>query len=71
MRSEGVVDPVSERVAQLLLGHAAVQGQGGDQHHVVHAGRGRHLEDLLDHELADVGGAHRRQGERHVVESRS
>jgi len=53
--SEGVVDPVPERVAQLGLGHAPVQGEGRHEHDVVHAGRRRHLEDLFDHHLADVG----------------
>ena len=36
---EGLVDPVAQGVAQLGLGHPAVQGQGGDEHHVVDAGR--------------------------------
>jgi hypothetical protein len=66
--SEGVVHPVAHGVAQLGLGHAAVQRQGGDQVHVVDAGLGRHVEHGLDDALADVGPAHRRQGQRHVVE---
>ncbi len=35
---EGVEDAVTEGVAQLVVGHPPVQGQGDDQHDVVHAG---------------------------------
>ena len=66
---EGVVDPVAQGVAQLGLGHAAVERQGGDQHHVVHPGGRRQVEHLLDDELADVGGLHRGQREGDVVEA--
>ena len=66
---ERVIDAVAQGVAQLLFGHAAVQGQGGDQHHVVHAGLGGHVQDGLDHHLADVGCLHRGQGQGHVVEA--
>jgi len=66
---EGVVDPVAQGVPQLGLGHAAVQGQGGDEDHVVHPGVGRHVEDGLDHHLADVGRLHGRQRQRDVVEA--
>ncbi len=69
VRSEGVVDPVAEGVAQLLLGHAPVQRERGDQHDVVDARLGRHVEHGLDHHLADVGRLHRRQRERDVVEA--
>ena len=55
-------------MAQLGVGHAAVQRQRRDQHDVVDAGLGRQLEHLLDHELADVGAAHGGQRQRHVVE---
>ena len=65
---ERVEDAVAERVAELGVGHAAVEGEGGDEHDVVDAGLGRQVEDGLDHPLADVGGAHRRQRERDVVE---
>ena len=65
---EGVEDAVAERVAQLGVGHAPVQRQRGDEHHVVHAGLGGELEHLLDHELADVGAAHGGKRQRHVVE---
>ena len=65
---EGVVDAVTQGVAQLGVGHAAVQRQRRDEHHVVHAGLGGQLEDLLDHQLAHVGAAHGRQRQRDVVE---
>ena len=51
---EGVVDPVAQRVTQLVLGHAPVQGQRGNEHHVVDPGVGRHVEHGLDDHLADV-----------------
>ena len=69
VRGEGVVDPVAERVAQLVLGHAPVQGERGDQHDVVDARLGRHVEHRLDDHLADVGRLHRRQRQRDVVEA--
>ena len=68
MRGEGVVDAVADGVAQLGLGHAAVQGEGGDEVDVVDAGRGGQVEHRLDDPLADVGPAHRRQRQRDVVE---
>ncbi len=55
-------------MAQLGLGHAPVQRQGGDDVHVVHAGVGGEVEHRLDDALADVGAAHRRQRQRDVVE---
>ena len=65
---EGVIDPVADGVAQLGLGHAPVQGQGGDEVDVVDArGRG-HVQDGLDDALADVGPPHRGQGQGDVVE---
>ena len=65
---EGVVDPVADGVAQLGLGHAAVQGEGGDDVDVVDAGLGRQVEHRLDDALAHVGAAHGRQRQRDVVE---
>ena len=65
---EGVVDPVADGVAQLGLGHAPVQGQGGDQLHVVDPGGGGLVEHGLDDPLADVGAGHGRQRQRDVVE---
>ena len=65
---EGVEDALAQRVTKLGVGHASVQCQRRDQHHVVDAGLGRQLEDLLDDELAHVGPAHGGQGQRHVVE---
>ena len=66
---ERVVDPVADGVAQLGLGHAAVQGQGGDEVHVVHAGGGGDVEHGLDDPLAHVGPPHRREGQADVVEA--
>ena len=68
MRREGVEDAVAQGVAQLGVGHAPVQRQRRDQHHVVDAGLGGQLENLLDHELAHVGTAHGGERQRHVVE---
>ncbi|CAB4816141.1 unannotated protein [freshwater metagenome] len=56
--SEGVVHAVAERVAKLVLGHAAVQRERRDDVHVVHAHLGSGVEDRLDDTLADVGAAH-------------
>ena len=57
-RGEGVVDAVADGVAQLGLGHPAVQGEGGDEVDVVDAGVGGQVEHGLDDPLADVGPAH-------------
>ena len=65
---ERVVHAVAEGVAQLGLGHPPVQGEGGDQVHVVDAGLGGEVEHGLDHPLAHVGPAHLRQRQAHVVE---
>ena len=53
---------------QLGRGHAAVHGQRRDQVDVVHARAVGALEHLLDHLLAHVRRAHRRQRQRDVVE---
>ena len=55
-------------MAQLGLGHAPVQGEGGDEVDVVDAGRGRQVEHRLDDPLAHVGPAHRGQRQADVVE---
>ena len=68
LRGEGVEHPLAQGVAQLVVGHPAVQGQSRDQVHVVHPRGGRHVEDLLDDPLADVGAPHGRQRQRDVVE---
>ena len=68
VRLEGVVDAVADGVAQLGLGHAAMQGEGGDEVDVVDAGLGGEVEDGLDDALADVGPAHLRQRQADVVE---
>ena len=68
VRRERLEDAVAEGVAELGVGHPAVEGERGDQHDVVDAGLGGQVEDRLDHPLAHVGGAHRREGERDVVE---
>ena len=46
-----------------------MQRKGGDEHDVVDAGVGRHVEHGLDDHLADVGRFHRRERERNVVEA--
>ena len=69
VRGEGVVDPVAQGVAQLRLGHAAVQGQGGHQHDVVDPRLGRHVQHRLDDHLAHVGRLHLRQRKGDVVEA--
>ena len=68
MGPEGGEDPFAHHVADLLAGHAPVQRVGHDQVDVVDAVLGRHLEHDLDDALADVGLAHRRQGQGDVVE---
>ena len=65
---EGVEDAVAEGVAQLVVGHPAMQRQRGDEDDVVDAGRGGLVEHGLDHAPAHVGRAHRRQREGDVVE---
>ncbi len=69
VRGERVVDAVPERVTQFLLGHAAMQGQSGDEDDVVHARLCRHVQHRLNDHLPDVRGFHRRQGQGHVVEA--
>ena len=58
---ERVVDPIAYGVAQLGLGHPAVEGEGGDEVHVVDAGLRGHVEHGFDHPLAHVRTAHLRQ----------
>ena len=65
---EGVVHAVADGVAQLGLGHAAVQGQRRDEVHVVDPGRRGQVEHGLDHPLPHVGPAHRGQRQADVVE---
>ena len=55
---ERVVDAVPDRVAEFVLGHPPVDGQGGDQVHVVDTGIGRQVQDGLDDPLSDVGPSH-------------
>ena len=69
VRGEGVIDPVAQGVTELVLGHAPVQGQSGDEHDVVDPGVGRHVEHGLDDHLADVGCLHRGERQRDVVEA--
>ena len=45
-------------VAQLGLGHAAMQGEGGDELHIVDTGGGGQFEHGLDDALTDVGALH-------------
>ncbi len=65
---EGGEDPLADDVSQLVLGHAAVQAERGDQVDVFHAGLRRHVDDLFHHELAHIRRRHRRQRQRQVVE---
>ncbi len=67
-RLEGVVDPIAEGVAQFEFVHPPVQCERSDDVDVVDAGVGGHREHLLDDPLAQVGPAHLRQWQRHVVE---
>ena len=67
-RVERVVDPVAERVAQLVLVHPAVQAERGDDVHVVDAGVGGEIEHCFDDALAVVGRAHLRQRQADIVE---
>ena len=53
---------------EFVLGHAAVDGQGGDEVDVVHAGLGGEVQDRFDDPLADVGTAHRGEWQGDVVE---
>ena len=66
--SERVVHAIAERVAQLGLGHPAVQGERGDDVHVVDSRIGREVEHCFDHALTHVGTAHRWQRQADVVE---
>ena len=59
--SEGVVYPVSHRVAQLVFGHASVDGQRGDQVDVVDTGLRGQVQYRLYDPLPDVGSPHRGQ----------
>ena len=67
-RLERVVHPVADGVAQLHLGHPAMQRQRRDDVDVVDPGLRRQIEHRLDHPLTDVGATHRRQWQRDVVE---
>jgi hypothetical protein len=67
-RGECVVHAVADGVAQFGLGHPSVQGEGGDDVHVVDATLGGEVEHGLDDALADVGAAHLRQRQADVVE---
>ena len=69
VRGEGVVDAITQCMAKLGLGHAAVQRQGGDELHVVDTCCRGHVEHRLDDALAVVRLTHGRQRQRHVVES--
>ena len=40
---ERLVDTVPDRVAEFTLGHPTVDGQGGDQVHVIDTGVGRQV----------------------------
>jgi hypothetical protein len=55
-------------VLDLVRGHAAVERVRHSELDVLDAPAGRELDHLLEHELADVGGLHRRQRDRDVVD---
>ena len=65
---EGLENAVAESVAELRIGHPAVQSERCDQHDIVDARVRRQVEDRFDNPLAHVGGAHGRKRERDVVE---
>ena len=67
-RRERVVHAIADRVAELRLGHPPVQREGRDEVDVVDAGFGGEVEHGFDDALADVGAAHLRQRQAHVVE---
>jgi hypothetical protein len=68
VREERPEHPLADDVAQLVRGQPAVQRVGGDQLDVVDTGFGGHRQHRLDDPLPDVRLAHRRQGDRDVVE---
>ena len=68
VRGECVVDPVADSVSKLGFGHPAMQGECRNEMDVVDACGSGNVEYLLDDPAADVGGCHRRQGQRDVVE---
>ena len=68
MRGEGVIDAVANGVAQLRFGHAAMQGQGADEHHVIDPGCGCRVEHGFDDPLPVVRAVHGRKGQGDVVE---
>src|ERR1044072_4027318 len=65
---ERAEDAVTDYVPELVVGDPPVQPERGDDVQVVDAGLGRHIDDLLHHELADVGRRHGRQRQGKVVE---
>ncbi len=67
-RLERVVDTIADGMAQLGLGHPAMQGEGGDEMDVVDPRLGGEVENRLDHPLADVGPAHLGERQADVVE---
>ena len=61
VRSERVVDPRTESMAQLGFGHPSVQRKGGNKDDVIDSGLGRLIKDGFDHHLTDVRSKHRRK----------
>ncbi len=57
---ERVVHAVAERVSQLVLVHAPVQAQRGDDVHVIDPCLGGEIEHSFDDALAVVGRSHLR-----------
>jgi len=68
VRMEGVEDFLPDHPLHLGVGHSPVERGGDDEMDVVHAGIGEQFQDNLQHRLAGVGGDHRRERERDVVQ---
>ena len=68
LRPEGAEDALAHHAADLVGGHAPVQGGRHDDLDVLDALAGGELDHLLEDALADVGQRHRRQWDRDVVD---
>src|SRR5581483_8719716 len=68
VRVEGAEHALPHRVLDLVRGHPAVQRVRHRELEVLDARSCGELDDLLEDELAHVGGPHRRQGQRDVID---